>query len=79
MSLLWFVLEYEFCSQAISGNPVSCTTLDTLVQGLLALGGSLQEARKDGIAILVFSRKSVRLFQCVFSPALSEASLITAF
>ncbi len=53
--------------------------LDTPVQGLLALGGSLQEARKDGIAIVVFYRKSVRLFQCVFSPVLSEASLITAF
>jgi hypothetical protein len=72
-------LEYEFCSQAISGNPVWCTALDTLVQGLLALGGSLQEARKDGIAIVVFYRKLVRLFQCVFSSALSEASLITAF
>jgi hypothetical protein len=72
-------LEYDFYSQEISGNPVWCTALDTLVQGLLALGGSLQEARKDGITIVVFYRKSVRLFQCVFSPALSEASLITAF
>ncbi len=72
-------MEYDFYSQEISGNPVWCTALDTLVQGLLALGGSLQEARKDGITIVVFYRKSVRLFQCVFSPALSEASLITAF
>ncbi len=72
-------MEYEFYSQEISGNPVWCTALDTPVQGLLALGGSSQEARKDGLAMVVFYRKSVRLFQCVFSPALSEASLITAF
>jgi hypothetical protein len=72
-------LEYECCIQEISGNPVWCTALDTPVQGLRALGGRLQEARKDGIAIVVFYRKSVRLFQCVFSPALSEASLITVF
>lgn len=72
-------MEYEFCSQAISGNPVWCTALDTPLQGLLALGENLQEARKDGIVIVVFYRKSLRLFQCVFSPALSEASLITTF
>jgi hypothetical protein len=47
-------LEYEFYSQEIPGNPVWCTALDTPVQGLLALGGSLQEARKDGLAIVVF-------------------------
>jgi hypothetical protein len=72
-------LEYEFYSQEISGNPVWCTALDTLVQGLLALGGSLQEARKDGIAIVVFYRKLLRLFQSVFSSALSEAKLDHAF
>jgi hypothetical protein len=46
---------------------------------MLVLGGSLHEARKDGIMIVVFYRKSVQLFQCVFSAAINVASLIVVF
>ncbi len=43
---------------------------------MLVLGGSLHEMRKNGVTIVVFYRKSVRLFQCVFSIAVSVASFL---
>jgi hypothetical protein len=46
---------------------------------MFVLGGSLHEAKKDGNIIVVFYRKLILLFQCVFSTIISVASLIVVF